>query len=1214
MKKIIAFLILLLCLKQSYAQYPLKQYLGSDSTLVTVRGGMNARLVLWSFTDTTQANTQRINQYAGALIYTTGTDKVWYRNSTATGWIEFTSSGGSTVNIYNSDGDLTGERQLGGNGYNLRFNDIREFGIGTDSLSVVLNYPKYKITGLSQTTDTTTYKPLAIDADGYFTIMDRWPGGGGSAGWALTGNEGTNPSANYIGTNDDVGLLLKVGGKKSGYISSVADDIVIPAGDVHLGQYAGEGSDTTVLGNTLVGNGAGRYIGQDFGSTGLGISTGNTFLGNWAGYFTQHPDIYGFGRNVFIGASSGFNNIRGGSNFGGGTFTLELNNAGSGNTATGRDALRSNIDGFNNTANGSLSLLYNTTGIGSVTVTNGGSGYTTATVTISPPYAVNPTGACGDTATAVATINAGMITAITITDPGCGYSYYGGTKYPGYPHPPVTVTITGDGTGATATANVISGENNTAAGVSSGLYNRLGYGNSYFGNSAGASSRYKDSLMTFLGTSADVSSGLSISTNISKSTAIGYNAKVRKSKNIILGATGSDQPIVVIGRDSSYTLNYTGSHLLDVNGNIKINGIVQEEAGVGYGNYIVMSQNYKGYPNITFGVGYGSADPLNSGSFGISTLSGTVVIGTQNNTGARNLTIQNYQGERAILFQQVRELARFADTTGNLLINTSTDEKNNYYLQVAGKTLLKDTATFLGQISAVNLPASGTSTDSALTVNRSTGYFEMRPVAGGGTYTFTNGLTNSSGTVKLGGTLTEGTTTLDGGTTNTLRFQDMIFEVANSNTIILGDSISLTGGATPNRLSDIKLKNDTIKINPGIGLLYIDTLTSAVGTKALRYNPTTGLVSYADTTGGGSDGYVDNVTFNTTTNYLTIEQTGAADVSVRIPPSYIINPINADSLTRIVNDSTLMVKAVVIADTDPVEVTTVRNDSLNTHTIAIRQTFLDSIRNGDFGGGSPGGSDTYVQFNDGGVFGGDAGFNYNKTDNELKINTSTDNGAYKLQGEGGMYWKLDGTNAYKIVNSSGSDRVTVNASSGNLDAYTFSSQNFSTSTGGNSTFSGSFMRQQSGAYFQGWQQAFSMIRTYPGTGSSPQSTVIFDNTTETSPASDYQIATFKLSGTSVAFVDKNGKYNAQSTVTAGGTTGNQTINKPTGTVNIAAAGSTVTVTNSTCTANSIVYAVLRTNDATATGIKSVVPSAGSFVITLNAAATAEVSVGFIVFN
>lgn len=85
------------------------------------------------------------------------------------------------------------------------------------------------------------------------------------------------------------------------------------------------------------------------------------------------------------------------------------------------------------------------------------------------------------------------------------------------------------------------------------------------------------------------------------------------------------------------------------------------------------------------------------------------------------------------------------------------------------------------------------------------------------------------------------------------------------------------------------------------------------------------------------------------------------------------------------------------------------------------------------------------------------------------------------------------------------------------------------------------------------------------------------------------------------------------TITAGGTTGNQTINKIAGTVNIAAAGTSVTVTNSLVDASSIVLAVLRTNDTTAT-IKNVVPSAGSFVITLGAAATAEVSIGWMVLN
>lgn len=84
------------------------------------------------------------------------------------------------------------------------------------------------------------------------------------------------------------------------------------------------------------------------------------------------------------------------------------------------------------------------------------------------------------------------------------------------------------------------------------------------------------------------------------------------------------------------------------------------------------------------------------------------------------------------------------------------------------------------------------------------------------------------------------------------------------------------------------------------------------------------------------------------------------------------------------------------------------------------------------------------------------------------------------------------------------------------------------------------------------------------------------------------------------------------TVTATGTTGNQTINKPAGTVNIAAAGTSVTVTNNLVTADSIIFVTVRTNDATAR-VTSVVPSAGSFVIN-TVAVTAETSFGFLVTN
>jgi len=95
-------------------------------------------------------------------------------------------------------------------------------------------------------------------------------------------------------------------------------------------------------------------------------------------------------------------------------------------------------------------------------------------------------------------------------------------------------------------------------------------------------------------------------------------------------------------------------------------------------------------------------------------------------------------------------------------------------------------------------------------------------------------------------------------------------------------------------------------------------------------------------------------------------------------------------------------------------------------------------------------------------------------------------------------------------------------------------------------------------------------------------------------------------------VGTNGLVSYPTTVTAGGTTGAQTINKLTGTVNIAAAGTSVVVTNTLVSVNSIVMCVIRTNDTTAR-IANVVPAAGSFTINI-VATTAEVSIGFLVVN
>lgn len=84
------------------------------------------------------------------------------------------------------------------------------------------------------------------------------------------------------------------------------------------------------------------------------------------------------------------------------------------------------------------------------------------------------------------------------------------------------------------------------------------------------------------------------------------------------------------------------------------------------------------------------------------------------------------------------------------------------------------------------------------------------------------------------------------------------------------------------------------------------------------------------------------------------------------------------------------------------------------------------------------------------------------------------------------------------------------------------------------------------------------------------------------------------------------------TITAGGTTGAQTINRPVGSVNFAAGTTTLVVTNNLVTTNSVVIPIMMSNDLTAV-FKDVEVSSGSFLIRLTTAPTAETKFGFIVF-
>lgn len=218
--------------------------------------------------------------------------------------------------------------------------------------------------------------------------------------------------------------------------------------------------------------------------------------------------------------------------------------------------------------------------------------------------------------------------------------------------------------------------------------------------------------------------------------------------------------------------------------------------------------------------------------------------------------------------------------------------------------------------------------------------------------------------------------------------------------------------------------------------------------------------------------------------------------------------------------------------------------------------------------------------------------------------TTNPTGNWKLESSvnGGAYGNsLNYTSAGQLISPIGTSA---------LPSFSFAGD---TSTGIYQDASGHISFSSGGGFGVEIEGAIGGIRIHPswkfGWGSANPSSV-YDTGLSRNAAGVVEVN----NGTAGTFRDlKIRQHFVDQTVTAGGTTGAQTINKAAGTVNFAAAATSLVVTDSLVTANSTIYCSIRTNDSTAL-LKNVVPAAGSFTINLNAAATAETSVGFIVIN
>lgn len=160
--------------------------------------------------------------------------------------------------------------------------------------------------------------------------------------WNVTGNAGTTPSVNFIGTTDGRPLIFKVNNQKAGLI------------DYDVNNANSSFGYQTLNANTGINNSAFGYWSLFSNTTG----TGNTANGSTALYSNTTGN-----HNVAIGFSSLTANTSGIANVANGAYALSANTTGAYNVANGFKALYANTTGYANTANGFQTLISNTGGI-----------------------------------------------------------------------------------------------------------------------------------------------------------------------------------------------------------------------------------------------------------------------------------------------------------------------------------------------------------------------------------------------------------------------------------------------------------------------------------------------------------------------------------------------------------------------------------------------------------------------------------------------------------------------------------------------------------------------------------------------------------------------------------------------------------------------------------------------------------------------------------
>jgi hypothetical protein len=110
--------------------------------------------------------------------------------------------------------------------------------------------------------------------------------GGSSGGWSLTGNLGTSPGVNYLGTSDNQPLELKVGGARA---LRLEPDATASGAPNLIGGSPANYVSNSVVGATIAGGGAVSYLGTAYSNS---VTAAFATIGGGVRHLASGPEAF----------------------------------------------------------------------------------------------------------------------------------------------------------------------------------------------------------------------------------------------------------------------------------------------------------------------------------------------------------------------------------------------------------------------------------------------------------------------------------------------------------------------------------------------------------------------------------------------------------------------------------------------------------------------------------------------------------------------------------------------------------------------------------------------------------------------------------------------------------------------------------------------------------------------------------------------------------